>query len=101
MPTDDAGYDAQAGVMMRELAAVFRDSSDCPALASGLRRYTSEHQAQLRAMKDYEKRETPEQKKAFEDRHKDEIADMMKAMEPVVKKCAMDKDVQASMKDFD
>src|SRR5687767_14733878 len=93
--------EAKAVATMENLGKVFAAAGkDCKKLATVIKKLAYMNKDKLIAMKDWEAKQTPEQKKAMEERYKPQMEAMMKNMMGAMQACAEDKDVEAAMKEL-
>jgi hypothetical protein len=87
--------------MMRKLGDVFANGSkDCEKLATDLRAFIAENKALMAELIELEKRQTEEEKLAFEKRNQAVQDEVQGKMESGSKACGDNKNVQAALKEF-
>lgn len=97
----DTPLEAKAVAMMKQIGAIMAaNGKDCGKLAAALTKFNADNKATLAELKAMDSKETPEQKKAFEKRHADDMQKLMGDMMPVMQTCGNDPEVQKAMKDM-
>jgi len=93
--------DAQKYVdLMTNLGKVFAaDGKDCAKLATDVKKYVADNKATFEAMKKRDEAQTPEQKKAEDEKYKPQMDQFMKDIGPSAEACKDNKDLDAAMKD--
>ncbi|MBX3156855.1 MAG: hypothetical protein KF773_12850 [Deltaproteobacteria bacterium] len=103
-----AGADGDSELQTRGLALIVKmgdmvagHTGDCPSLGKKLSAFMTEHKPLLDELNADEASQSPEAKKAFEDRHKAELEAFLGKVETNIKKCQGDPDVAAALSAFD
>ena len=93
--------EAQGVAMMEKMHTVFKDAGeDCEKFATDMRKFMDENKDTMVKLAEWNKTQTPEQKKAFDEKYKGKEEEMKKVMMPLIMKCKDNKNVQAVMQDM-
>lgn len=91
----------QGEELMDKMVAVFKDSGeDCDKLGDNLKTFMGENKDKFKALGEWSKTQTAEQKKAWDEKNKAKTEEMQKAMMPAIQKCGTNAKVQEAMKDM-
>jgi hypothetical protein len=87
--------------MMQKMADVFAaDEKDCEKLATDIKAFAAENKALFTELTAMEKKQSEQEKAAFEARNKGVQEAVMKKMGPTMTACGSNANVQAAMKEF-
>jgi hypothetical protein len=96
-----AGDEAKFVATMENLGKTVADAGkDCDKLAANIKKFAAENKGTLEAMKKWEAGQTPEQKKALDEKYKPQMDAMMKNMMGGMEACAENKAVEAAFKEL-
>jgi hypothetical protein len=98
-----AGGDMEAkGIaLFGKLGDIFAaDAKDCEKLATDIKTFIGENKDLMAQLKEFDAKQTPEQKKAFDERNKGKAEEMMKKMGPAMEGCGSNANVTAAMKEM-
>lgn len=91
----------QGEELMDKMVAVFKDSGeDCDKLGDNLKTFMGENKDKFKALAEWSKTQTAEQKKAWDEKNKAKTEEMQKAMMPAMQKCSSNAKVQEAMKEM-
>jgi len=87
--------------MMQKMGDIFAaDAKDCEKLATDIRAFIAQNKELLAQLTAMEKKETDQEKAAFETRNKGVQEAVMQKMGPAMQACHDNKSVEAAMKEF-
>ncbi len=96
-PTD-AELEAKGFTIVSKMGDLFlADANDCEKLATDLKAFIAENKPAMLQLSEMERRQTPEEKKAYNQRTKAKQDEMMKRIQPAVEACKTNANVQAAM----
>jgi hypothetical protein len=89
----------EAVQLIEKMSDIFdNDKGDCNKMASDLDSFIKENDAKFKKLKEAEAKESPEEKKEFEQKYKPRIDAAMKKMQPGIMACATNAKVMNAMK---
>jgi len=96
-PTD-AELEAKSFTMVEKMGDLFiADAKDCDKLAIDLKAFITENKPMMLQLSEMERRQTPEERTAYNQRTKERQDATMKRIQPAVDACKANPNVQAAM----
>ena len=96
-PTD-AELEAKSFTMVEKMGDLFlADAKDCDKLAVDLKAFITENKPMMLQLSEMERRQTPEERTAYNQRTKARQDETMKRIQPAVDACKTNANVQAAM----
>jgi hypothetical protein len=85
--------------MMDKMSDIFSSNAgNCDKMAAEIEAFIKDNGDTFKKIKEFGDKQTPEEKKAFTEKHRDKIEATMKKMEPGIKSCVTNQKVQDAMK---
>ncbi len=101
-PAPSPEKEAEVRALLTELAKVFEGAgTDCKKLAADVNAFGTANKDRMLAVKTFEDGMTPEQKQAMDKKFETEVGALVKVMEPSMKACGADPEVEAAFKALD